>query len=179
MVGADKLQAMKLKPAPNSNKANAVGKYCSILQSANNSWRNAESSFADSTSEGDSLHEVCLTVTNKHHHNKKWSSKSSRSSKKSSDSSISDSSSQEERKPKKKAAEAVVTCEYCKKYDCKMNHPSRIANNKCMWNKKVVCFQYGSVCRQMGLKYVKGDKFKKGNKDKWQKHKAVKDDKDN
>ena len=44
--------------------------------------------------------------------------------------------------------------------------------------KKVVCFRYTSVCRQMGLEYVKRDKFKKGNKDKWTKHKAVKDNKD-
>jgi len=31
----------------------------------------------------------------------------------------------------------------------------------------------------MGLEYLKGDKFKKGNEDKWPKHKAkaVKDDK--
>jgi hypothetical protein len=31
LAGADKLRAMKLAPAPNINKANAVGKYCSIL----------------------------------------------------------------------------------------------------------------------------------------------------
>ena len=31
LAGANKLQAMKLAPAPNSNKANAVNKYCSIL----------------------------------------------------------------------------------------------------------------------------------------------------
>ena len=46
-----------------------------------------------------------------------------------------------------------------------------------MWNKKVVCFRYASVSRTMGLKYVKADKFEKGNEDKWPKHKAVKDDK--
>ena len=45
-----------------------------------------------------------------------------------------------------------------------------------MWNKKAMCFQYASVFRKMGLKYVKGDKFEKGNKDKWPKHKAVKED---
>ena len=36
LAGADKLRAMKLAPAPNSNKANAVNKYRSILQGANN-----------------------------------------------------------------------------------------------------------------------------------------------
>jgi hypothetical protein len=29
----------------------------------------------------------------------------------------------------------------------------------------------------MGLEYVKADKFKKGGKDKWPKHKAIKEDK--
>ena len=40
-------------------------------------------------------------------------------------------------------------------------------------------FRYASVCKKMGLKYVKGDKFGKGNEDKWPKHKAtaVKDNK--
>ena len=31
LAGADKLRAMKLAPAPNLSKSNAVGKYCSIL----------------------------------------------------------------------------------------------------------------------------------------------------
>ena len=48
-AGADKLRAMKLAPAPNSSKANAVGKYCSILRNANDSW-DGESSFADLSS---------------------------------------------------------------------------------------------------------------------------------
>ena len=115
-------------------------------------------------------------MADKHNRNKKRSSKSS---KKSIDLSISDSSSKEERKPKKKAEEAVMICKYCRKYERKTNHPSRIADNKCRWNKKVVCFQYVSVCRQMGLEYVKGVKFEKGNEEKWPKHKAVKGDKDN
>jgi len=49
LAGVDKLQAMKLAPAPNSNKANLVSKYRSILQGANDSW-DRESSYADSTS---------------------------------------------------------------------------------------------------------------------------------
>ncbi len=49
VAGLDKLRAMKLAPAPNINKANAVGKYRSILQNANDSW-DRESSYADSTS---------------------------------------------------------------------------------------------------------------------------------
>ena len=51
--------------------------------------------------------------------------------------------------------------------------------DQCMWNKKAVCFRYASVCKQMGLKYVKADEFEKGKEDKWPKHKAkaVKDDK--
>ena len=120
-----------------------------------------------------------MNVTVKHHRGKKRSSKSSRSSRKSSDLSISDSLSEEERKPKKKAAEVVVTCKYCKKYERKTNHPAGIVDNKCMRNKKVACFQYASVCRKMGLKYVKGEKFEKGNEDKWPKHKAAKDNNNN
>ena len=53
-----------------------------------------------------------------------------------------------------------------------MQHPEQFLNDQCMWNKKSVCFQYASVCKQMGLKYVKANEFKKGKKDKWPKHKA-------
>jgi len=35
------------------------------------------------------------------------------------------------------------------------------------------------VCKKLGLEYVKGKKFKKGNEDKWPKHKAVKDKNNN
>ena len=49
LAGADKLHAMKLAPAPNSNKANAVSKYRSILQGANDSW-DGESSYTDLSS---------------------------------------------------------------------------------------------------------------------------------
>ena len=97
-----------------------------------------------------------MKVANNHHRDKKQSSKSS---KKSTNLSISDPSSKEKCKPKKKAEEAVVMCKYCKKYERKTNHPLRITDNKCMWNKKVMCFRYASMCRTMGLKYVKGDKF--------------------
>jgi hypothetical protein len=49
LAGADKLRAMKLAPAPNTSKENAVGKYRSILQNANDSY-NGASSYADSSS---------------------------------------------------------------------------------------------------------------------------------
>jgi len=124
----------------------------------------------------DSLQEECLRVANRHHRDKERSGKSIRSSKKSSDLSSSDSLSKEERKPKKKAVEVVVTCKHCKKYG-KTQHPVRFSVDQCMWNKKAVCFQYASVCRKMGLEYVKGDKFEKGSKEKWPKHKAVQDKK--
>jgi hypothetical protein len=48
LEGADELRTMKLAPAPNSNKANAVSKYRSILLGANDSW-DGESSYADSS----------------------------------------------------------------------------------------------------------------------------------
>ena len=73
LADADKLQAMKLAPAPNINKANAVGKYRSILRNANDSWDEAQASGADSPSyDGlDSSLEECLRVADKHHRDKK------------------------------------------------------------------------------------------------------------
>jgi len=53
LAGADELRTMKLAPAPNTSKANAVAKYKSILQNANDSWDGA-SSYADSTNYDDS-----------------------------------------------------------------------------------------------------------------------------
>jgi hypothetical protein len=169
LAGADELRTMKLAPAPNASKANAVAKYKSILQNANDSWDGA-SSYADSTSYdgSDSSQEKSLSV--KHHRDKKRSGKSSKSSKKSIDLSSSDSSSEEERKPKKKAA-AVATCKYCKQYG-KSQHPERFSTNECMWNKKAVCFRFADVCKQMKLKYIKGHEFEKGKEDEWPKHKA-------
>ena len=81
-AGADELRAMKLAPAPNNNKENAVSKYWSILQNANDSW-DGKSSCPDLASEwSDSSQEKSLSV--KHHRDKKRSGKSSRSSKQSS-----------------------------------------------------------------------------------------------
>jgi hypothetical protein len=175
LAGADELRTMKLAPAPNASKANAVSKYKSILQNANDSWDGA-SSYTDSSSydykkDGfDSSQEECLRVADRHHRDKKRSGKSSKSSKKSIDLSSSDSSSEEERKPKKKAAE-VATCKYCKQYG-KPQHPKRFSTKECMWNKKAVCFRFSDVCKQMNLKYIKGHEFEKGKKDEWPKHKA-------
>ncbi len=168
LAGADELRTMKLAPAPNTSKANAVGKYRSILQNANDSW-DGKSSCPDSASEwSDSSQEKSLSV--KHHRDKKRSGKSSRSSNRSSNLSSSDSSSKEERKPKKKAV-AVATCKHCKQYG-KTQHPERFSTKECMWNKKAICFRYNAVCKQMGLKYVNASKFEKGKEDKWPKHKA-------
>jgi len=65
LAGADELRNMKLAPAPNVNKANAVQKYKSMLEEA--SWSN--SSFADSStssyqygSDFDSSQEECMRV---------------------------------------------------------------------------------------------------------------------
>ncbi len=95
LAGADELQAMKLAPEPNTSKANAVGKYRSILQNANDSWDGA-SSYADSSSydyskDGfDSSQEECLRAADQHHRDKKQSGKRSKSSKRSSNLSSSD-----------------------------------------------------------------------------------------
>ena len=50
--------------------------------------------------------------------------------------------------------------------------------NQCMWNKKAIRFRFESVCKQMGLKYAKGNKFEKGKEEKWPKHKAKASKKD-
>ncbi len=169
---------MKLAPAPNTSKANAVGKYRSILQNANDSYDGA-SSYADSSSydyskDGfDNSQEECLRAANqadRHRRDKKQSGKSSKSSKRSSNLSSSDLSSKEERKPKKKAV-AVATCKHCKQYG-KSQHPERFSTKEYMWNKKAICFRYNAVCKQMGLKYVHASEFEKGKDDKWPKHKA-------
>ena len=69
LASADKLHAMKLAPAPNNNKENAVSKYWSILQNANDSW-DGKSSCPDSAREwSDSSQEKSLSV--KHHRDKK------------------------------------------------------------------------------------------------------------
>ena len=81
------------------------------------------------------------------------------------------------RKPKQKAVVVVAMCKYCKKYGT-TQHPERFLTNQCMWNKKAVCFRYSSVCKQMGLKYVKASEFEKGKEDKWPKHKAKEDKKE-
>ncbi len=147
---------MKLAPAPNTSKANAVAKYKSILQNASDSWDGA-SSYTDSTSYdgSDSSQEKSLSV--KPHRDKNRSGKSSKSSKQSSNLSSSDSSSKEERKPKKKAV-AVATCKHCKQYG-KSQHLERFSTKGCMWNKKAICFRYNAVCKQMGLKFVKASEF--------------------
>ena len=135
LAGADELCTMKLAPAPNTSKANAVGKYRSILQNAKDSW-DGESSYTDSTSYDvlDISQEKSLSV--KQNRDKKRSGKSSKSSKRSSNLSSSDSSSKEERKPKKKAV-AVATCKHCKQYR-KAQHPERFSTKECMWNKKAI-----------------------------------------
>jgi hypothetical protein len=126
LAGADKLRTMKLAPAPNTSKVNAVAKYRSILQNANDSWDGASSyagssSYTDSSSYNykkdgfDSSQDKCLRAANRHHRDKKRSGKSSKSSRRSSNLSSSDSSSEEERKPKKKAV-AIATCKHCRQY---------------------------------------------------------------
>ena len=56
----------------------------------------------------------------------------------------------------------VVTCKYCKKYECKKQHPAHILVEKCMWNKKAVCFRYKSRCKKMGFEFLTQEKIEKG-----------------
>jgi len=169
LAGADELRNMKLAPAPNVNKANAVNKYKSTLEDA--SWSN--SSFADLSmdsykygSDFDSSQEECMRVVEQQERrdkkerkklkeNKQYKSKSSAKS--------SDTSSDEE-------SEVPLTCKYSIKY-AKKQHPKHVTPDTCMYNKKVRRFRYNSVCKKMNLKYIDFKEFKMGEEDQWPKHK--------
>ena len=178
LAGADELRNMKLAPAPNVNKANAVQKYKSTLEDA--SWSN--SSFAESStssyqygSDFDSSQEECMRVVEQQErrdkkHKKDKKEKKRNSSGTSSSVASSDTSSDDEVLP--------MTCKYCIKY-AKTQHPTRITPDTCMWNKKVRKFRFNSVCKKMSLKYIEGSEFKTGEEDTWPKHKKKEGKKDN
>ena len=171
---ADELRNMKLAPAPNVNKANAVQKYKSALDE----WSN--SSLAESSmdsyqyeSDFDSSQEACMRVVEQQERLDKKERKKLREtkqykSKRSAKSS--DTSSDEE-------SEEPMTCKYCIKYSNKQ-HPKHVTPDTCMYNKKVRKFRYNSVCKKMNLKYIAGSEFKTGEEDKWPKHKKYEGKKD-
>ena len=167
LAGADELRNMKLAPAPNVNKANAVQKYKSALDD----WSN--SSLAESSMESyqyesdfDSSQEACMKVVEQQERLDKKERKKLRETKqykskrsaKSSDTSSDDES------------EEPITCKYCIKYSNKQ-HPKHVTPDTCMYNKKVRKFRYNSVCKKMKLKYIAGSEFKTGEEDQWPKHK--------
>jgi esterase/lipase len=178
LAGADELRNMKLAPAPNVNKANAVQKYKSILEDASSC---GNSSLADSSmssyaygSEFDSSQEECMRVVEQQERRdrkerKEKKEKKRTSSKKSSAAASSDTSSDDEVLP--------LTCKYCIKFS-KSQHPPHITPETCMWNKKVRKFRYNSVCRKMKLKFIEGGKFTTGEEDTWPKHKKLEGKKD-
>jgi len=176
LAGADELRNMKLAPAPNVNKANAVQKYKSTLEDI--SWSNSNSSFADSSSSScnysnfDSSQEECMRVVDQQARRDKKEMKDKKekkhtSSKKANDG---DTSSDDDVLP--------LTCKYCIRYS-KSQHPTRITPDTCMWNKKVRKFRFNSVCRKMNLKFIEGSEFKMGEEDTWPKHKKKEGKKDN
>ena len=148
---------MKLAPAPNVNKANAVQKkYKSTLEDI--SWSNSNSSFADSSSSSchysnfDSSQEECMRVADQQERRDKREKKDKKekkrtSSKKSTAANDGDTSSNDNVLP--------MTCKFCIKYS-KIQHPTRITPDTCMWNKKVRKFRFNSVCRKMNLKFIEG-----------------------
>ena len=127
LAGADELRNMKLAPAPNVNKANAVQKYKSTLEDA--SWSN--SSFADSSTSSyqygsisHSSQKECMRVVEQQERRDKKERKDKKekkhtSSKKSSAVAESDTSSDDEDEV------LPMTCKYCIKYS-KTQHPTRI-----------------------------------------------------
>ena len=171
---------MKLAPAPNSNKANAVRKYKATLEGVRDNW--SKSSLADSSmtsyaygNDGfDSSQEECMRVVERQHRkdkaNKKHYSSNSKSSAKSSEDSSSDTSSDEK-------TAIPVTCKYCKKYERKQ-HPKNITPETCMWNKKVKLYRFNSVCKKMNLKFINRSEFETGKEEQWPKHKQKEDKKD-
>ena len=180
LAGADELRNMKLAPAPNVNKANAVQKYKSTLEEASH-WSN--SSLADSSMssypyghEGfDSSEEECMRVVDQQERRDKKNKKNkkerkSTSSRKSKTADSDTSSSDEE-------VVLPLTCKYCIKYS-KKQHPTRITPDTCMWNKKVKKFRFNSVCKKMNLKFIEGSEFKTGEEDTWPKHEKKEGKKD-
>ena len=180
LASADELRNMKLAPAPNSNKANAVRKYKATLEGVRDNW--SESSLADSSmtsyaygNDGfDSSQEECMRVVERQHRkdkaNKKHYSSNSKSSAKSSEASSSDTSSDEK-------TAIPVTCKYCKKYERKQ-HPKNITPETCMWNEKVKLYRFNSVCKKMNLKFINRSEFETGKEEQWPKHKQKEDKKD-
>ena len=169
LAGADKLRNMKLAPAPNVNKANAVNKYKSVLEDASWSKSSIEDSSMDSYKYGsdfDSSQEECMRVVEQQERRDKKERKKLRENKQYKSKSIaksSDTSSDEE-------SEVPLTCKYCIKY-AKKQHPKHVTPDTCMYNKKVRRFRYNSVCKKMNLKYIDYKEFKTGEEDQWPKHK--------
>ncbi len=72
-----------------------------------------------------------------------------------------------------KTMATVVECKHCTKYKRTKPHPPKVLVDKCMWNPKHVGYRFESVCKAMKLKYKKPEKFPRGRKEEWKRHKKL------
>ena len=70
-----------------------------------------------------------------------------------------------------KTVATAVECKHCTKAGRTKPHPPKVPVDKCMWNPDYVGYRFENVCRVMGLKYRTPDKYPRGQKDKWKRHK--------
>jgi len=158
---ADSARNVRDAPAPGGQ---ALSAYKSILRGGQSDY----SSDDDDTNEAyiNSDGEAYLTAAGKRLGR---SNSTMRSSERSQSSSIASSSDSE----KTTKPTEVIDCKYCKKYKRTKPHPPKVPVEKCMWNPDYIGYRFENVCKKMELKYKDKDKFPKGKKDEWKKHKKL------
>jgi hypothetical protein len=72
-----------------------------------------------------------------------------------------------------KTVATAVDCKHCNKAGRTKPHPPKVPVHKCMWNPEHVGYRFENVCKGMGLKYRTLDKYPRGQKDKWKRHKKL------
>jgi len=72
-----------------------------------------------------------------------------------------------------KTVATAVDCKHCNKAGRTKPHPPKVPVDKCMWNPEHVGYRFEYVCKAMGLKYRTPDKYPRGQKDKWKRHKKL------
>jgi hypothetical protein len=72
-----------------------------------------------------------------------------------------------------KTVATAVDCKHCNKAGRTKPHPPKVPVDKCMWNPEHVGYRFENVCKAMGLKYRTPDKYPRGQKEKWKRHKKL------
>ena len=164
---ADSARNLRDAPAPG---AQALSAYKSILRGGQSDYSSDSESDLNPEAFINSDGVAYLTTAGKRL--MRSNNSSFRSSERSQSSSIA-SSSDSSKAAKKKEKVEVVECKHCKKYERTKPHPPKVPVDKCMWNPDYIGYRFENVCKKMGLKYKATDKFPKGKKDEWKKHKKL------